>query len=366
MIIGAILIMSCQSELDQLLAEKEGLETSLTETTATLKEIKLQIASLDTTEKAKILPKISVVNADRRTFDHYFEIQGAVVADKNVIVTPEVGGEIINILVKEGETVKKGNILATFNSDAIGSNVKEIEEQLELAEYMYEKQKSLYDKGVGTEIALKQSETQFNALKQTLSSIKSQRGKFILEAPFDGYIEEIFTVVGQVAGPGSPIIRLIDLSKMSVKADISESYLSKISKSSVANLYFPALQDKPIMNLPVKRVGKFVNPVNRTISVEIEIPVPNEHHVPNLMSVIRVRDYIDTSAIVIPSRTILRNINQEPYVFVFNNGTVDERMITVGLSSSDFTQVLLGLEANEKVVDKGARGIKMGQQVEVK
>ena len=172
--------------------------------------------------------------------------------------------------------------------------MKELEEQRDLAKYMYDKQQSLYDKGVGTELALKQAEGQFKTLEQTIKSLQTQQGKFVVRAPFDGYVEQVFPVQGEMAGPASPIIRLIALDKMSVKADISESYLRGINMNSSAQLRFPSLDLDPIVGLKLKRIGKFVNPVNRTITVEIDVPHKVEGVVPNLMSVLRIRDYVDS------------------------------------------------------------------------
>ena len=111
-----------------------------------------------------------------------------------------------------------------------------------------------------------------------------------------------------MAGPASPIIRLIALDKMSVKADISESYLRGINMNSSAQLRFPSLDLDPIVGLKLKRIGKFVNPVNRTITVEIDVPNKAEGIVPNLMSVLRIRDYVDSTALAVPTSVIRRDI----------------------------------------------------------
>jgi RND family efflux transporter MFP subunit len=319
------------------------------------------------TEEKKVVKKatISTIKIEPQLFAHYFEVQGAIEAEKNVLVVPEVGGLIKTLPVKEGQNIKKGQIIATFDSDVVASNIEELKEQLDVAKYMYEKQQSLFDQGVGTELALKQAEGQYKTLKQTLISVQTQKGKFVLRAPFSGYVEEVFPVVGQVAGPGSPIIRLIDLSKMSVKADISEAYLAKIDNKNIATLVFPALDNQKIENLPIKRIGKFINPTNRTLGIEIEIPHPTLHHVPNLMSIIKIRDYVDSTAIVVPSRVVLRDVNQNPYVFVYKDGKVFEKQVELGLSANDKTEILTGLNTTDIVVDRGCRGVKNGQKVEI-
>jgi membrane fusion protein, multidrug efflux system len=86
------------------------------------------------------------------TFEHFLEVYGSVEAENNVVVTSEIPGTIIKINVKNGDKVRKGEVLAVLNSDIMNSSMKEIETQLELATTLFEKQKSLWDEKIGTEM----------------------------------------------------------------------------------------------------------------------------------------------------------------------------------------------------------------------
>jgi len=342
--------------IENLKKERKIITTELSTLQTRLDEVDNQIAALDTTsiDEAK---KVSVITINEDVFEHYFEIQGSVKADKNVIVIPEVGGLISEISVREGDQILKGSIIARINSDVVSSNMKELEEQRDLAKYMYDKQQSLYDKGVGTELALKQAEGQFRTIEQTIKSLKTQQGKFIVKAPFDGYVEQVFPVQGEMASPASPIIRLIALDKMSVKADISESYLRGINMNSAAQLRFPSLSLEPIKGLKLKRIGKFVNPVNRTITVEIAIPTKAEGIVPNLMSVLRIRDYVDSTALAVPTSVIRKDL-ETPSVYLIKNGQAIRTEVVLGRSSGNYTVIESGISDGSMLVDKGLRGLK--------
>lgn len=361
-------LTSCgkSSSLDTLKSKQTIIEGEIKEKQAELKDLSNQISELDTTSKDDInYPRVSVVRLKEKAFNHFFEIQGAIEAKKNVMVVPEAGGLIKTLTVKEGQFIRKGQTIASFDSKVIASNIKELEEQLSLAKYMYEKQQSLMDQGVGTEINFKQAEGQYLSLQKTLNTLKTQKGKFVLRAPFSGYVEQVFPVVGEMAGPASPIIQLIDLSNMSVVAAISESYLSKLNSKSLVNVYFPALDSK-LNSLPIKRIGKFVNPVNRTVTMEISIPEAEENMVPNLMAVMNVRDYKSDSAIVVPSSLILKDASQDSYVYVLTDkSTVVQTKITLGQSYKGETEVLKGLLDGDQVIDKGARKLVDGDIVEV-
>ena len=358
-ILSASLFQSCGEAaegMEKLTEERQKIVTELSTLQTRLDELDEQISEIDTTaiEAAK---KVSAITINEEVFEHYFEIQGSVKADKNVIVVPEVGGLISEISVHEGDQIIEGSIIARINSDVVSSNMKELEEQRDLAKYMYEKQQSLYDKGVGTELAFKQAEGQFRTLEQTIKSLKTQQGKFVVRAPFDGYVEQVFPVQGEMAGPASPIIRLIALDKMSVKADISESYLRGINMNSAAQLRFPSLDLEPIIGLKLKRIGKFVNPVNRTITVEIDIPNKLEGVVPNLMSVLKIRDYVDSTALAIPTSVIRKDV-AIPSVYIIKNGKAIRTEVVLGRSSGDYTVIESGISDGDQLVDKGLRGLK--------
>ncbi len=365
---ASLWLSSCgeESTLEQLKTKQATIEDDIQAKQKELFTIGEQISLLDTANaEAIVYPRVSVVELKTQVFNHFFEIQGSLEAEKNVMVVPEAGGLIKTLTVKEGQYISKGHTIASFDSEVIASNIKELEEQLELSKYMYEKQKSLMDQGVGTEINFKQAEGQYQSLQKTLSTLKTQKGKFVLKAPFSGYVEKVFPVLGEMAGPSSPIIQLIDLSSMKATANISEVYLRKLNTNSLVNVFFPALEIE-LEELPVKRIGKFVNPVNRTVMLEVNIPKPGDNMVPNLMTVMNVRDYRNEKAIVVPSSVILKDANQESYVYVLNKDDVAvQTPIKIGQSYSGETEVLKGLSAGDKVIDKGARKLVNGDIVTV-
>lgn len=365
---ASLIFVACAGEktsLDKLKTEKESLQKELAEISTKLNEVDGKIKDLDSTQ-VKALPKVSTITVEQTLFEHYFEVQGAVTANKNVMVLPEVGGIIRSLNVVEGQHINQGQVIATFDSDVIASNEKELEEQLKVAQYMYEKQKTLFEKGVGTELAFKQAEGQYLSLKQTLSTLKTQQGKFVLKAPFSGYVEKVFPVVGQLAGPSSPIIQLVDLKDMKVTAEISETYLGDISAGSNVVLNFPAIHFES-KNEKITRIGKFVNPVNRTITVDVDIKDQtnkNQNIIPNLMAEIKVNDYSDSSAYVLPTRVIMKNSQNKSFVYILNGGSATEKVIEIGRSYKGQTEILEGLIPGEKVIDRGSRSVINGQEVE--
>ena len=89
-------------------------------------------------------------------------------------------------------------------------------------------------------------------------------------------------------------------------------------------------------------MGKFVNPVNRTITVEIDVPSKAEGVVPNLMSVLRIRDYVDSTALAVPTSVIRKDV-EVPSVYIIKNGKAIRTEVVLGRSSGDYTVIESGI-----------------------
>jgi membrane fusion protein, multidrug efflux system len=343
---------------DWLRAEKTRFQDSIN-------RIEAQLIALDTTKNV-VYPKVTLFVTTPMKFEHYFSAQGYVESEQNVLLIPEVGGIVRSLNVSEGELVQKGQVIATFDAALVASNIKEIEEQIELAEYNYTKQSSLFDQGVGTEFNLKQAEAQLKTLQKTLNTLNTQAGKSTLMAPFSGYIEELLLVVGEMSTPGMPVARLINLDRAYVTADISEVYLSKLNRDNFASISFSALELN-LDSLKVSHVGRFVNPANRTIKVRVELP-KNDKFIPNLVATIKIRDYLKDSAIIIPSSTITQDSKGADIVFIAepknNHYIVSSAPVETGMTYKGMTEILGGVSADVQVIDKGSQSVFDGLEVE--
>ncbi|MFT5601625.1 MAG: membrane fusion protein (multidrug efflux system) [Flavobacteriales bacterium] len=380
LIIGLVVFLaSCGGdEIGQLKADKEKLETLITTSKAEIEEIEEKLEKLEDADLA-VYSDVTSILVEQDVFEHYIKVQGVVEAGKMSMVTPEAGGIIVDLKVdgKEGTVIQKDDVIAIFDSETLISNIEELNVQIELAETMLKKQQSLYDQGLGNIIQLDQAKGQLAALKQSKNTAGTQKSKFVLKAPFTGVIEKVYVVEGQVAGPGSPIIMLVGKDDRKVRASISETYLKNINKGALVELEFPAL-DITISKLQVTRVGGFIDPVNRTVDIEVSIPTEsaNDKLVPNLMANIKIRDKVDSTAIMVPSKVIMKGSNQTSYVFVMtkddassNDSTdrysVKKTEVTTGDMYDGKTIVLKGLSPNDMVVNRGRADVYEGNIVDV-
>ncbi|MBG15243.1 MAG: hypothetical protein CL853_02700 [Crocinitomicaceae bacterium] len=359
----SFLLFCCDSgsELETLKNSLEILENEIMEKQKEAYEISEKISSLDSSNKVVDFALVTSFTAEKKPFKHYFQVQGVVASKKNVLLTPETGGMITSILVEEGQKVNSGDLIATFSTTIINSTIEELEQQLELAKYYYEKQQSLNDQGVGTDLSLNEARVNYNRLLKNKNTLLEQKNKFSLYAPFTGFIDKLFVTVGQSTSPANPIVRLVSLNHMYVSANISENYLGKINRGQFVEIELPALNEK-IEGLKIKHLSKQIDPINRTLSIEVPIP-SKDKIIPNLMAVLNICDYQTDSSIVVPSSLILENSRGENVVKIIEGGVVKEKKVTIGKQYNNQTQLIDGIVSGEKIIDKGKKSVVNGQKV---
>lgn len=351
------------TEIAKLNHEKDSLLEVDTRISERITEIDELLAAEDTTRKQT---PVTVAEVQVSPFAHFFEVYGAVSADKNITIYPESAGLIKNIAVREGQTVSQGQLLVEIDDAILTNSINEVKTNLELATTLYEKQKALWDKGIGSEVQYLESKNRKESLESKLATLRSQIAQTKIRAPFGGVIDQIFPKEGEYAAPQSPMLRLMNLSDVYVSADIPESYVSKINVNNLVNINIPSMDMS--FDTKINQVGQFINPDNRTFRVRIDLQGHEKELKPNQLVSVKIRDYKTDSAIVVPNHMIQQDPQGNSYVYVFNQfsegvGTVEKAIIEVGKVYNAQTEVVKGLKPGQLLIDKGSRSVQAGQKV---
>ena len=349
-----------KSSLEQLQLDKKELISKMDSLSAKLKKIEISIHDLDTIKK---LQKVTVFKIKDTVFNHYIALQGMVASDKNVKLRPEVGGLITRIFVKEGQQVRAGQTLIQLDASLLTDKVNELNTQLSLATTTYDRQARLWNQKIGTEMDYLGAKTQKEALENSLKSLYTQISKMKIKAPFSGVIDEVFAKTGELSGPQMPVIRLVNLNKLYVEAEVPETYLKNIKKETKVLLDFTSI-DKQV-TAKVAEIGSVINPANRSFKIKIYIPKDKDIK-PNLLADLKINDYAK-NGVVLPSNLIQMSQNSEQFVYVINENesskTVEKRILEVGKSYNNEVIILNGLKTGETIVDKGGKFVKDGDEV---
>ncbi len=377
----ALLLLACGSEqgqsvedliakgnLEAIRAKKNEISEQQKALEFDAKQLDSVIAILDSNER---LPLVTTITVQAQNFLHYLELQGAVQTRQNVLVYPEMSGTLKRVYVTEGQRVSKGQILAKIDDGGVGSHLEQLKTQAELAKTTFERQKRLWEQKIGSEIQYLQAQTNFVAAENAVKQVQSQLGKSTIRAPFSGIIDDVIKDQGTVVSPGqgSEVFRIVNLSNMYIEVDVPETYLGQVTRGKEAVVYFPVLGDS--VNTKIRETGNFINPSNRSFSVEIPVPNKNGNIKPNLTAKVRLNDYSKADAILIPQSIISENAAGEQYAYVSsepnaeNEAIVTRIIITTGKTQNGFVEVLTGITDGNHIIQEGARTVKDGQKVKI-
>jgi membrane fusion protein, multidrug efflux system len=322
------------------------------------------LAKIDTTQRVQKKVLVTTQPITVRTFEHFVEVQGNVATAENpAIASSETGGRITEMLAKEGQFIKKGDLIARVNLESIQKSIDELSKSMELAQDIFQRQEKLWQQNIGSEVQFLQAKNQVESLQKTKERLEYELKKANVYAPASGIVEKVALNVGEICGPGTPIVQIVNSTNLKVIANTSENYLAAIKKGDNIRITFPALGTE--QNAKVSNIGRIINPANRTFEVEALISNAGGLVKPNLLATIFIKDYSREKIPVVSSELIMQDVNNNNYLMLNQDGKATKRIITLGRSYMNETEVLDGLTGTEQILVKGARQVIEGDLLEV-
>lgn len=349
--------------LRTLLKEKQAELKTLNDYIVTIQE---KISELDTSVKSRRLVTVDTVK--RADFKHYVDIQATVQSDDVVSISSEVPGRIIRLLIKEGQQVSKGQLVAKIEMESIQKQMEELQTSLELANTVFERQSRLWEQKIGSEIQYLEAKNNKERIDRSLSTLKTQAAKSNVYAPTSGVIETLNTQEGEYASPGMPIAVVVNTSRLKIVSEIPENYIGMIKNGEKVRIKFPTLGTE--IESRVTMIGKTINTSNRTFKVEAMLSGgKNELLKPNLLALMMISDFEAKNAITVPIEVVQQEANGNNFVYLLDQGKdgayAKKTYVEVGKSYDTSILITKGLEGGEIIVAEGARGLANNELIEV-
>ena len=323
------------------------------------------LANLDTKKAEEAL--VSVMTLKDTIFNHYLEVQGNVKTKQNILIQPEMPGNLVALNVKAGQRVLKGQVLARTDDGGMGQQLASVENQYNLAKTTFERQKNLWNQKIGSEIQFLQAQTQMIGLQKSVLQMKAQLSKTLITAPFTGVIDEVFVERGQIVGPSAQgLMRIVNLSNMYITTEVPETYIGKLKVGSTVNVSLASLGKNYLGR--VRQVASNINPSNRSFGIEVSVPNPENLLRPNQVAKLQIIDYTNKNAIVIPTNVIQEDGEKNSFVYIVSNangktGVAKKVIVKTGQSSNNVTEILSGLATNDIIVTEGVNTISDGMKL---
>ncbi|NUM31138.1 MAG: efflux RND transporter periplasmic adaptor subunit [Bacteroidetes bacterium] len=353
------------NQLDKLKSELNDLKTKRQQLNEKIAKLENKISLLDTSAKQNSKAKlVTIKSLEYGNFTNYIEIIGKIDAEQNTVVSPEAAGTLLKIFVQNGQSVTIGQTLGEIDNTVSTVALNELKQQIDFAKTVYEKQKSLWEQKIGTEIQYLTAKNNYESLQKRLATMNQQIGMTRIKSPINGIIDDIYVKTGQTVAPGVPCFRVVNSINLKVKADIAESFSGKVKKGNKVVISFPDINKETTGY--INFISSVIDPINRSFKIEIPIETNGEYR-PNMMVKIKIIDYSNPNSISVPVGTI-RTLGEENFVIIAEKTNDNKykailRKVKTGATYNGITEITDGLAAGDKLITIGYQDLENGTEI---
>lgn len=305
-----------------------------------------------------------------QNFDHYIELQGKV-DSKNISypVPRNGGGQVTHVYVKEGDFVKKGQLLVKLDDAVLLQNLSDLQSRLDYAKNIYDRQKNLWDQGIGTEVQFVTAKNNVTQVEKQISTLKEQIDLTSVRSEVNGVADVVNIHPGEVFAPqgnlpNNPVLKIVNTNNLKAIASIPENYISRVHKGSAVQVVIPDLNNKTI-NSTISLISQSIDPNSRSFMIEADIK-NNENLKPNQVVTVKILDYSVKNTIVVPVNTVQTDENGK-YVYVMEKNAdkmvARKKSVVPGESYGDMIEIKSGLANGDQLITAGYQDLYEGQVV---
>ncbi len=303
-----------------------------------------------------------------RAFTEEIRLTGTVQANRDVTVSAQEAGTIVELVVEKGTAVRAGQPIARIDDRLLATQVEEARAQEALARETWTRRKRLWEEDhVGSELAYLEAKYAAEQTAARLATLEERLDRTVIRAPIEGVLDDRLVEVGTLVSPGTPVARIIDLDPVKVSGGMPERYAADVSRGAPATVTFDVL-DGERYEATVNFVGAAVDRRNRTFPVEVTIPNAGRVIKPEMVANIAVVRRTLDEAVVVPQDAVVR-VEDGYVVFVVEGQgedlTARSRDVVLGPSQSNEVVISEGLSAGERLVVVGQQQVADGDRVRV-
>lgn len=274
------------------------------------------------------------------------------------------GGTIKKIHVNAGQVVGAGQLIAELDPTTLQNAYTIAKTSLEQAQDTYNRMKELHDAGSLPEMQWISIENQLKSAIASEAMSKKSLNDTKLYAPFSGYIASKDGEIGQNTIPGSPIVKLVNISSVKVKISVPEDEVQRIAKGSSMRIIVPALDNHQFSGVVTER-GVSADPRSRTYEVKATVLNHDGKLLPGMICQVFTNYMQGTTGVFIPANLVQLDSDNKTFVWVVNGDKALKREITISNETAQGVQVSGGLSAGDQLIVAGQQKVSNGMKVEI-
>ncbi len=286
--------------------------------------------------------------------------------DENVLAF-KTGGIIENIYVREGEAIKRGQLLAKLNLTEISALTSQAEYGFEKAKRDYERAEKLFADSVATLEQLQNSRTALDIATQQLEQANFNKSHSEIRAPADGYVLQKMASSGQVMAGGMPVLLTSGGANTDwvLKTGLSDKAWAQIQVGDSAEILSTSLSENPIKS-KVLRKSKAAQAMSGSFVVELAVPDPGQNLASGMFGKATIFPTSNVQSWSIPYSALLDANAGKGYVFVTTNDSTAEKIeVEIGSIANDHVQIIRGLESKSKLIVSGSPYLTDGSAITI-
>jgi membrane fusion protein, multidrug efflux system len=277
----------------------------------------------------------------------------------------KTGGMIKRMYVNEGQSVKKGQLLAELDMSEINAMVNQSKLGLQKAKRDLDRVQKMVEDEVATKNKLDDATTAFDVANETVQSAKFNQKLSRIYAPQSGRVLKKIAEQGELITPFAPALIIgTGENAFHLKVGLADRDIVKIKIGNPAEVTLDAYPGEVFL-ANVSEIAQMINPSTGTFEVELTMKNVGKKFISGFVAKAKITPPNESSVLLIPASSLSEAESNKAYVFVYNGSTVDKRSIKIGKIYSDAVQVLSGLTPNDRVVSLGANFLSQGQKVKV-
>ena len=294
--------------------------------------------------------------------ENVIKVTGAIIANESVALKIEISGKVETINFKEGQRVKKGDLLLSINDDEIVAQLERLKYTQKLNEDMEYRMRQLLEKEA---ISREEYDISLTTLNTTLSDIKEREARIAkhkLYAPFDGIVGLRQVSEGSYITSSDLLANIYNINPIKIEFSVPGKYTALVNKGDTINFKVEA-SDNVFLGT-IYAVEPRIDPRTRTLQIRAICDNDDEVLIPGQFANIDYILNVLPDALMVPSESLIPELNSHK-IFTYKNGMVDQGIVNIGIRTEKSVQITQGINPGDTVITTGILQIRQGMPVDV-